>query len=103
MSSPLVIALGGVFGTCSIAIMYVYVRGSARFRASHKNIGRIITPIVVFASLALLITSYGYLVAAFGGTSHLIISIGMLFFAAIWFCGCLYVGLKFGPRRDKRS
>jgi uncharacterized membrane protein YbhN (UPF0104 family) len=102
MSPPLVIALGVVFGICSIAIMYVYARGSARFRASHKSIGRIITPIVVFAPLALLITSSGHLVAAFGGVSHFIISVGMLLFAAIWFCGCLYVGLKFGPRRDKR-
>jgi uncharacterized membrane protein YbhN (UPF0104 family) len=102
VSPPLVIALGAAFGICSIAIMYVYARATARFRASHKTIGRILTPIVVFAPLALLIMSYGHLVAAFGGTSHFIISAGMLLFAAIWFCGCLYVGLKFGPKRDQR-
>ena len=82
--------------------MYVYARATARFRASHRNIARIMTPVVVFAPLYLLIISYGHLVAAFGGTGHVVISTGMLLFAVIWFCGCLYVGLKFGSRRDKR-
>jgi len=56
------------------------------------------TPIVVCASLILLIKTYGDLVARFGGTTHPIISAGLLMFAIIWGIGCVYVGLKFAPK-----
>ena len=99
MSPPLVIALGVLFGICSVAILYIYAKSTASFRASHKTIGRIMTPIAVFGPQILLIMSFGHLVAAFGGASHAVASTGMLLFAIVWFCGCLYVGLKFGPKK----
>lgn len=95
------IAFGAVFGVCSAALLYLYAKATARFRAAHKNVGIIMTPIAVGASFIPLIVLYAKIVVFFGGASHPVASTGMLSFAILWGAGCVYVGLKFGPKKPQ--
>jgi|SRR6266566_865847 len=95
MNPSAVILLGTAFGVFSVAIVYVYFKATRRLRESKKSIFKIVTPLVVFGSVALLIRAYGDIISALGGTTRHVVSIGFLFFAAIWFVGCIYVGINF--------
>jgi hypothetical protein len=99
VSPPIVLVLGAMFGLSSVAILYVYARSTARFRASHKRIGPIMTPIAVGASSIPLVIVYAHVVTAFGRASHPVASVGMLTFVIVWAAGCVYVALKFGPKK----
>jgi hypothetical protein len=96
-----VILLGAAFGVCAVSIMYVYAKSTVRFRAAHKNVGIIMTPLAIAASFIPLILCYGQIVVFFGGASHAVASAGMLSLAVIWLIGCVFVGLKFGPKKPQ--
>lgn len=99
MSLLVVIILGALFGLIGDLVIYVYAKTTAAFRASHRKIGPIMTPVFVFGLLILLITLYGRVARVFGPISHPVSVAGFLAFAVVWAIGAVYVAVKFATKK----